>query len=75
MFLDQIWVAERVYKFNVVENVVVRNEGSVDNCPICLESYSGEQEVLLLECRHIFHKPCSMQWFEKNNHCPMCRAK
>lgn len=60
MFLDEVWVAERVYKFHLVENVVIRNEGSVDNCPICLDSYSGEQEVLLLECRHIFHKPCSM---------------
>ena len=75
LFLDEMWVAERVYKFSVVEEIVVRNQGSVDNCPICLESYHGDQEVLLLECRHIFHKPCSMKWFDKHSHCPMCRAK
>lgn len=57
--------------------MVVRNDdgGSIDNCPICLEAYEPEQDVLFLECRHIFHKPCSVQWFDKQSHCPMCRAK
>ena len=76
MFLDETWLAKRIYTFENVEGVIERQESSssIENCAICLENYSPEQEVILLECRHVFHKECGKKWFHDNSYCPFCRA-
>ena len=43
-------------------------------CPICLEDFEeGEQICRIIACGHIFKRPGLMRWFERNNHCPVCR--
>lgn len=32
------------------------------DCPICMEEYEVDDEVLLLPCRHVLHKECLLSW-------------
>merc|ERR1712227_287648 len=43
------------------------------SCSICMDNFSKE-EILTLPCFHIFHYKCVKTWFEKEHHCPECRA-
>eukprot|EP01067_Filipodium_phascolosomae_P002750 Filipodium_phascolosomae@DN2482_c0_g1_i1.p1 len=48
-----------------------------DACPICSESFVGENNQLVeLPCpgRHVFHRSCILMWFRINQICPICRA-
>ncbi|KXN91284.1 RING finger protein 44 [Leucoagaricus sp. SymC.cos] len=50
-------------------------EGSEIRCPICLEDYEMEDDVLKSgNCAHWMHKPCLEMWFQKANTCPVCRT-
>lgn len=61
--MDEMWLAERCFTLDQL-HYTIKKDGGLDNCPICLEGYPDEKaEVLLLECRHIFHKDCGVQWF------------
>ena len=45
-------------------------------CTFCLDEYEvGDQVVWSnLECQHVFHKECLMQWLSKGKkRCPICR--
>lgn len=45
-----------------------------DECPICYEKYSPEEEVRVMSCPgdHAFHKKCIDKWLIKSNRCPKC---
>jgi len=43
-------------------------------CLICRESFIEDDEALRLPCRHLYHKPCLLQWLERKASCPLCRA-
>jgi len=43
------------------------------SCSICMDNFC-EEEILTLTCFHIFHYKCVKTWFEKDHHCPECRA-
>jgi hypothetical protein len=42
-------------------------------CSICLEDFNEGDIETILPCGHIFHKPCIIPWFKKDNSCPNCR--
>ena len=46
-----------------------------DECAICMAKYKAKDEVVQLPCegKHVFHKRCLMQWFERQPVCPTCR--
>ena len=47
-------------------------------CPICLAEYEQDEELLeLVHCRHIFHRPCLVEWHRcsNNKQCPYCRTR
>lgn len=48
-----------------------------EECSICLDSKSESKhkEYITLECNHIFHAACIIQYFSTNNEhlCPICR--
>ena len=46
----------------------------IDNkiCTICCVEYNNEN-LLILECSHLFHKDCVNKWFLKQTNCPTCR--
>ncbi|XP_055700143.1 RING finger and transmembrane domain-containing protein 2 [Phlebotomus papatasi] len=41
-------------------------------CPICHDFYTNP---VLLECNHIFCEACVGTWFDREQTCPLCRAK
>lgn len=44
-------------------------------CSICRSEFAKEDPLLVLNCKHYFHKKCLDPWFEQGKRtCPMCRA-
>ncbi|KAG5895374.1 hypothetical protein JTB14_029597 [Gonioctena quinquepunctata] len=43
-----------------------------EHCPICHDEYDSP---VLLQCRHIFCENCVTTWFDREQTCPLCRAK
>lgn len=49
-------------------------EGIGGSCPICLSDMVVGEEVRVLSCKHIFHRPCLDEWLRVNASCPTCRT-
>ena len=47
-------------------------EKYTDICPICIDVFEENQEIVKLECNHIYHKQCIEMWFQKKRICPLC---
>ena len=48
-----------------------------DGCIICGADYNVlANDVVHLQCRHVFHRPCLSNWFAMSikKTCPMCRS-
>lgn len=57
-----------------IENTINTDGIIADRCPICLEDFQiGEQVLRINVCGHIFKRPGLLRWFQRNNHCPVCR--
>ena len=41
-------------------------------CLICLEEYYEGQQLTVIKCGHLYHKPCLDSWFLKKKTCPLC---
>jgi len=50
-----------------------------DPCSICLSKIKKRQKFRALPCsevkQHCFHTTCIDEWLQRNNSCPVCRAK
>eukprot|EP00747_Dinoflagellata_sp_TGD_P218427 gnl/TRDRNA2_/TRDRNA2_90682_c0_seq1.p1 gnl/TRDRNA2_/TRDRNA2_90682_c0~~gnl/TRDRNA2_/TRDRNA2_90682_c0_seq1.p1 ORF type:complete len:375 (-),score=80.78 gnl/TRDRNA2_/TRDRNA2_90682_c0_seq1:48-1148(-) len=46
-----------------------------ETCSICLSALATEgDELLLMPCNHWVHTPCVVDWFERQEQCPLCRC-
>ena len=43
-------------------------------CSICLEEFNSEKEIAFLDCKHIYHMECIIEWITKDASCPLCRG-
>lgn len=43
------------------------------SCSICLDDFNSTTEILFLDCKHIYHSPCILEWITKDPSCPLCR--
>ena len=43
-------------------------------CSICLEEFNSEKEIAFLDCKHIYHMECIIEWINKEPSCPLCRS-
>ena len=53
-------------------------DSKTDECVICFENFSDSdnKQICELNCKHIFHVDCMIQWTkQKKDDCPMCRQK
>lgn len=48
-------------------------EATNKECLICLEEQTIGSWACKLQCGHLFHKPCLVDWLEKHCTCPVCR--
>ncbi|KAG9155058.1 hypothetical protein Leryth_011047 [Lithospermum erythrorhizon] len=45
-------------------------------CVVCLNYFSGGEQVRTLACMHVFHKSCFDGWLDQLNfNCPLCRSE
>ncbi|KAG2665385.1 hypothetical protein I3760_15G006200 [Carya illinoinensis] len=47
-------------------------------CSICLEEFAssnGAEELLRMDCSHVYHRACILPWLQKSNTCPACRRQ
>lgn len=45
----------------------------ISDCSICLDSFSEDQNVKVLNCKHCFHHNCIDSWLRNMLRCPICR--
>mgnify|MGYP001464308136 CR=1 FL=1 len=50
-------------------------DNGITNCPICLDDFNKEKEIIVLKCDHIYHKECIIEWVKMNISCPLCRSE
>jgi len=43
-------------------------------CSICLGDEAKGKDLLLLQCKHVFHYSCMLEWIQQRLSCPMCRT-
>mmetsp|Transcript_96720 Transcript_96720/g.189972 ORF Transcript_96720/g.189972 Transcript_96720/m.189972 type:complete len:334 (+) Transcript_96720:69-1070(+) len=48
-------------------------EVEVNQCSICLEEYLPNDLVLVLPCRHMYHRMCVNEWLLAHTQCPLCK--
>lgn len=49
---------------------------NVNTCQLCLASIESANIVTILECGHLFHRSCCIEWLLKARlQCPQCQAK
>ena len=69
---------EEISKLNVTKKCEIPdlNESGEHKCIVCLDEMKDEEEVILLDCNHFFHKKCIETWFKNcSNKCPICRVE
>jgi hypothetical protein len=42
-------------------------------CVVCQEGFEVQEQIMELECSHVFHKSCLEQWLVVNAKCPTCK--
>lgn len=45
-----------------------------DLCAICLSNMEVGETVITLECKHLFHADCLLEWLTRMEECPLCKA-
>lgn len=61
-------------------SVINLNEQELQNfytkcCCICLENYKLYDSIVIIKCKHIFHKHCIYSWLcNQSVNCPVCRT-
>lgn len=58
----------------ISELPILKFEGRSE-CYICFEKFKMEENVLVLTCKHYFHRNCIIQWLRHQLTCPVCRAE
>ncbi|CEM24441.1 unnamed protein product [Vitrella brassicaformis CCMP3155] len=44
-------------------------------CPICLQEIPDGEEAYVLDCFHVYHLSCLMNWAERKRSCPVCKRR
>merc|ERR1711990_609356 len=43
-------------------------------CSVCLDRFEEHQQIIRLNCGHLFHESCVRQWLGVRNACPFCNT-
>jgi hypothetical protein len=50
-------------------------ECSICYCSLKQSTDGSAPAVKVLECSHVFHSQCIADWFQRDEHCPICRDR
>ena len=71
-----IYIQEVTKKFIIIKNDDIYEKIKNKDCPICLDNFIENKNIIKTECKHFFHEFCIYEWvYNKNNSCPVCRDK
>ena len=60
--------------FNLDNNKLEKLKKSNNKeCIICLENFKINNQCLYLNCLHLFHSTCIVNWLLEHNNCPICK--
>lgn len=46
------------------------------NCSICMNGLHKKNNVIILNCTHVFHEKCIFKWIDEYSYkCPMCKTE
>jgi hypothetical protein len=48
-------------------------ESLSDHCVVCTNKYEDTDDIIVLNCAHVFHNDCYVKWSVYNRSCPLCR--
>ena len=46
-----------------------------EDCIICTENYTENENIVKLKCEHIFHINCIKRWGDYSRTCPICKTE
>mmetsp|Transcript_30086 Transcript_30086/g.44590 ORF Transcript_30086/g.44590 Transcript_30086/m.44590 type:complete len:602 (-) Transcript_30086:262-2067(-) len=49
-------------------------DGYPKECCICMGDFTLEEEIIVTQCEHVFHKTCCQEWLLQARTCPVCRT-
>jgi len=50
------------------------NDEDGETCTICILSIKDGDHIGALQCEHIFHVNCLIEWIKRRNVCPLCQS-
>lgn len=74
--LDHSDKSGRKMKKNYVEKTCTSNmKLNHTECSICLSKFCNGEKIIVLPCKHTFHRDCVSKWIDTHDECPYCRYK
>ena len=67
----QTYIREKIIK--QLESKIIQTDGDSGQCSVCLMQYEIGEECYCLECGHLFHVDCLIDWLKVQSTCPLCR--
>lgn len=58
---------------NLYSSITETNKEIEDKCCICLNEFKNDDQVSILNCKHLFHYDCITEWSTYKINCPVCR--
>lgn len=63
-------------EFNNLDSVILDESILISkDCSICLDRLQLSNNLIILKCKHIYHKNCIREWFNQSTKCPICRCE
>ena len=63
------------YNNTKLKHIIIQDleDNLIKECSICLNEMKIDDKLLILPCKHYYHKECITKWFKKSKTCPECR--
>lgn len=58
---------------DIENNTQTDVESDVGCCSICLAEYVQDERLIMLPCRHVYHRTCVTEWLLGHTQCPLCK--
>jgi hypothetical protein len=73
---NEVLALVRIRKLKLSNQMECKNFLSSDEiCSICLDPLAKREEIMFLNCKHVFHNDCIIVWISENPVCPLCKCE
>ena len=77
--LNKKFIIKDMEYYSNANTIEEENKKFTSICSICIENVEDTNHIIIMPCKHIFHKKCIQPWLTqkvklgKKPECPMCR--